>query len=227
MQQGWVPYLAYLSVGIKATVLVWAISFFAAVALAFVSGLIRTQRIPVLKWIALTYVEIFRGTSLLVQLFWLYFSLPLIGITIPPITAACLGLALNSGAYGSEIVRGALASVPKDQIEASIALNLTSTRTLWRVLLPQAVVEMVPAFGNLAILVLKDTALVSMISIVDVAFRAQQLRTFTHDSARIYLLALLIYFVLALVISFLGKRVEAYVRPVYLRPKRTVMGLLR
>jgi polar amino acid transport system permease protein len=217
-------YLRYLAVGMKATAMVGSISFLSAVLIALVVGIIRAQKIPILNPVAFVYVEIFRGTSLLVQLFWLYYSLPLIGITVPPLTAACLGLALNSGAYGSEIVRGALLAVPKDQLEAATALNLGRWQTLWKVTLPQAIVEMVPPFGNLAILVLKDTALVSMISIADVAFKAQELRTFTYDSARIYIVTLFIYFAMALVVVAIGRLGEHYLRPPYMRRRVILLG---
>ena len=210
-------YFTYLGVGVKATAFIGVVSFVSAVVIAFVVGVIRFQNVPVLRWIAFAYVEVFRGTSLLVQLFWLYYTLPLAGITVSPMAAACLGLALNSGAYGSEIVRGALAAVSRDQFEAATALNFSAGQTLWKIVMPQALVEMVPPFGNLAILVLKDTALVSMISIADVAFQAQQLRTFTYDSANIYLVTLLIYFTLALVVMAIGRLAERYLRPVHMR----------
>ncbi|MDQ0472111.1 ectoine/hydroxyectoine ABC transporter permease subunit EhuC [Labrys wisconsinensis] len=217
-------YLRYLAVGMKATATVGSISFISAVLIALVVGIVRAQQIPVLKSVAFVYVEIFRGTSLLVQLFWLYYTLPLFGITVAPLTAACLGLALNSGAYGSEIVRGALLAVPKDQLEAATALNLNAAQTLWKITLPQAAVEMVPPFGNLAILVLKDTALVSMISIADVAFKAQELRTFTYDSARIYTVTLLVYFGMALIVMAIGRIAEHYLRPPYLRRRTILLG---
>jgi polar amino acid transport system permease protein len=223
----WLGYLSYIGVGIKATVFIGSVSFVSAVAIAFVVGMVRFQNIPVIRHIALAYVEIFRGTSLLVQLFWLYYILPLAGITISPMTAGCLGLAMNGGAYGSEIVRGALTAVSKDQFEAATALNFNSSQTLWKVALPQAIIEMVPPFGNLAILMLKDTALVSMISIADVAFRAQQLRTFTYDSANVYIVTLLIYFTLALIVMAIGKLAERYLRPAHLRPPSIFGGVFR
>lgn len=223
----WTAYFEYLSVGIEATVVVWTISFISAVVIAFVVGIVRFQQVPVLRHVAFVYVEIFRGTSLLVQLFWLYFSLPLIGYSVSPMTAACLGLALNSGAYGSEIVRGALTAVSRDQFEAATALNFNSTQTLLKIVLPQAVVEMVPPFGNLGVLVLKDTALISMISIADVAFRAQQLRTMTYDSANIYMVTLMIYFTLALVVMLIGKLAERYVKPSFQRTPLLALGAMR
>ena len=122
--------------------------------------------------------------------------------------AGILALSLNIGAYGAEVVRGAVQAVSKDQREAALALNFTPRKTLWRIALPQALPEMMPPFGNLAIQNLKDTALVSLISLGDLAFRAEQLRNFTQDSATIYTLVLFMYFGMALVLTGLMKVLE-------------------
>jgi polar amino acid transport system permease protein len=207
-----VHYFDYLSVGIRTTAFVAAVALAAGLCVGFAVGLIRFARIPVLSQICFVYVEIFRGTSLLIQLFWIYFSLPMFGITVSPLTAGCLGLALNNGAYGSEIVRGALTSVRKQQFEAAAALNFSASHTLRVIVLPQALPEMVPPFGNLSILLLKDTALVSMINIVDITFRAQQLRTQTFDTVGVYTVTLFAYFSLALVIVAVTRMIEFYCR---------------
>lgn len=208
-----INYLDYLSVGIKATILVFAVSLLFGLCISFLVGLIRFARIPILYQICFLYVGIFRGTSLLIQLFWIYFSLPMFGISISSFAAGCLGLALNNGAYGSEIVRGALSSVSKQQFEAATALNFSVGHTLRRIILPQALPEMIPPFGNLSIMLLKDTALVSMINIADITFRAQQLRTRTFDSLGVYAVTLVVYFVLALAIVAAVRLVEHYIRP--------------
>lgn len=216
MQQAF-NHFDFLMIGARATIEVGLWSFVLTLVFSFAAGITRAQKIPVLQSIAFVYVEIFRGTSLLVQLFWIYYSLPLIGLTISPMVAGCLGIGLNAGAYGSEIVRGALRSVSKDQIEAATALNLSRRQTLWKIVLPQALTEMVPPFGNLAVMVLKDTSLISMIAIADIAYKAQQLRTLTYDSARIYIVSLFMYFALALVILAVTRLIERYTRPRYMR----------
>jgi polar amino acid transport system permease protein len=207
----------FLAVGAKATVQVAIFSFVLTILFSFTAGVCRSMKVPGLNFVAWVYVEIFRGTSLLVQLFWIYYSLPLFGVTISPMTAGCLAIGLNSGAYGSEIVRGAIRSVPASQIEAANALSLGRMLTMRKVVLPQALPEMVPPFGNLAIMVLKDTSLVSMISIADIAFRAQQLRSMTYDSARIYLVCLLMYFAFSLCILLLTKIAENFSKPTFER----------
>lgn len=174
---------------------------------AFAFGLGRISHNWLLKSFSVAMIEIFRGTSLLVQLFWLYFALPLVGQMLgmdwrlQPMVAGTLALSLNIGAYGAEVVRGAVQSVPLSQHEAAKALDFTPRQTLWRVTLPQSIPEMLPSFGNLAIQNLKDTALVSLISLGDMTFRAEQIRNFTQDSTTAYTLLLFMYFGMALVLS--------------------------
>jgi len=196
-------YLGYLAGGLEVTLGVGIASLILTIALSICVGVARAEQ---LRWIAgvlRIYVDIFRGTSLLVQLFWLFYCLPLIGLNIPPFATGVLAIGLNSGAYGSEIVRGALLSVSAHQIEAAKALGFHRWYTLFLISLPQAIRETIPAFGNVAISIMKDTALVSLISLTDVAFRAQQLRSFTYDNSRIYALTLCIYFAIALVLMLI------------------------
>ncbi len=179
--------------------------------LAFAAGLGASSRFRGWRWLAGFYIQVFRGTSLLVQLFWLYFALPiLIGLSLSPIVAGIVGLSLNIGAYGAEVVRGSLASVDSGQREAATALNLSSRQTLWRVLMPQALVEMMPPFGNLVIQNLKDSALVSLISLADLAFQAGQLRNRTLETLPILVLTLLLYFAMALVLMVTMRLLERY-----------------
>lgn len=116
-------------------------------------------------------MEVFRGTSALVQLFWFYFVLPMFGMKLPALLVGIVVLGANAGAYGAEVVRGAILAVPAGQREAAVALNLTRARTIWRIILPQAVPAMLPPTGNLLIELLKNTALVSLITITDLTFR--------------------------------------------------------
>jgi polar amino acid transport system permease protein len=176
--------------------------------LAFTFGIARLSEHRAVRVLALVYIEVFRGTSLLVQLFWIFFALPLLGLHLPAWTAGVLALSLNIGAYGAEVVRGAIQAVPKEQYEAAVALNFTKHHTLWRIVLPQAVVEMMPPLGNLAIQNLKSTALVSLITLNDLTLQAQNLRNLTQQSLPVYTLTLLIYFALALVIAGIHRWLE-------------------
>src|SRR5690606_16719364 len=117
-------------------------------------------------------------------------------------------LSLNIGAYGAEVVRGALQAVPREQHEVAKALDFTPRQTRWRTSLPQAIPAMTPSLGRLAIQNLKDTALVSLISLSDLAFKAEQIRNFTQDSSTIYSILLLMYFGMALVLTAIMKLLE-------------------
>ncbi|HCX64514.1 MAG TPA: hypothetical protein DHN33_04820 [Eubacteriaceae bacterium] len=119
--------------------------------LSFIAGLGRLSKLRILRVVSGVYVEVIRGTSLLVQLFWIYFALPIFGIRLTAMMAGILALGVNFGAYGSEVVRSSVLSVPKGQTEAAIALNMTPFQRRWRVIMPQAVMSMLPAFGNLQI----------------------------------------------------------------------------
>jgi len=208
----WISYIPPLLKGAQVTVLIALASLTLGVMLAFAAGVARVSGGRILGTVALVYVEVFRGTSLVVQLFWLYYALPLVGISFDPVTTGIVGLALNTGAYGSEIVRGALLAVPVQQHEAARALNFGRVHTLLHITMPQAIVEMMPAFGNLAIQNLKDTALVSLISIADLTFQAQSLRNITLNSAVIYSMTLVGYFIMALVISAVVRWLEVLLR---------------
>ncbi len=179
-----------------------------ALVAAFVAGLGRLSHSRLQRSLARIYVDIFRGTSALVQLFWVYFGLPLLGISLDAMVAGILVLGLNAGAYGSEVVRGAIQAVPREQREAAVALNLSERQTLWRIILPQAVLGMIPPFGNLLIELLKGTALVSLITLSELTFRGQTLRTAMLRSGEIFGLILLLYFLLSQIITFGMRRLE-------------------
>lgn len=213
----WTQYLPPLIEGAWVTVQLTIYSTILGAVLAFAFGIGKLSSNWAIKAVSVAYIEVFRGTSLLVQLFWLYFALPLAGMAIgvdlrlPPVVAGVLALGLNIGAYGAEVVRGAIQSVHQDQLEAARALNFSPRQTLWNVTIPQAVPEMMPSFGNLAVQNLKDTALVSLISLGDLTFRAEQIRNFTQDSTTIYSMLLVTYFGMALVLTGLMRALEAYV----------------
>lgn len=210
----WTEYLPVLWQGAWMTIQLTIWSTILGAILAFAAGLGRLARSRPLRILSVCYVELFRGTSLLVQLFWLYFALPILGqaiginLRMPPVVAGVAALSLNIGAYGAEVVRGAVQAVARRQHEAARALNLTPRQTLFRIILPQAIPEMMPPFDNLAVQNLKDTALVSLIALGDLAMRAEQLRNYTQDSATIYSLVLLMYFGMALVVTAMMRLLE-------------------
>lgn len=188
--------------GLWVTLLITAGGAMVAIVAALAAGLARLSRHVWVSIPALVYVDLFRGTSALVQLFWAYFALPLLGIELDAMTVGITVLGLNIGAYGAEVVRGAIQAVPVEQHEAAIALNFTERQALWRIIFPQALLAMLPPFGNLLIELLKSTALVSLITLSDLTFQGQLLRTATLRSAEIFTLVLILYFLAAQIISY-------------------------
>jgi polar amino acid transport system permease protein len=204
----WIHYIPALMKGAEVTIVVTVVSTILGGLLSFIVGIARVEGGVVLRNVAIAYIEFMRGVPLLVKFFWLYYALPLVGLSLDPVTTGIAGLVLNISAYGAEVVRGGLKSVPDQQHEAARALNFTRTYTLLHVTLPQAIIEMMPAFGNLAVQNMKDTALVSLISIADLTFQAQQVRNITLDSTGVFSLTLIGYFMMALALSMAMRLIE-------------------
>lgn len=209
MPNSWIDFLPSLLKGAQITVLVAFFSSILAIIVSFIAGLLRLSKLWIFRAISAIYVEIFRGTSLLVQLFWLYFALPFIGIELPKMLAAILAIGLNFGAYGSEIVRSAVLAIPKGQTEAAIALNMKPWQRLWHVILPQASLQMLPSFGNQMVELIKSTSLVYFITMADLTYQAMVLRNnYISFTTEILVLLLLMYFVIATLVSMAVRLLE-------------------
>ena len=204
----WSGYLNLIVEGALVTIQLTVLGSALALVLAFLGGLGRLSRSAPVRWLATAYIEFFRGTSIFVQLFWVYFVLPLLGFSLTPLQAGVLALGLNVGAYGAEVVRGAILSVPREQYEACVALNLTRWQCMRRIILPQALIVMLPSFGNNAIELLKATAVVSLISLTDMTFQAQVVRAQTGNTMVPFLTILVLYFAIASVISYSVRLLE-------------------
>ncbi len=198
----WSGYIGLILEGAWVTVQLTLMGSALALVAAFAAGLGRLSRFMAVRALATTYIEFFRGTSIFVQLFWAYFVLPFAGITLTPLQAGVLALGLNVGAYGAEVVRGAVKAIGREQREACIALNLTRRQAMRHVILPQALPLMLPTFGNNAIELLKGTAVVSLISLTDMTFQAQVVRAQTGSTLIPFATILVLYFIMASVISF-------------------------
>jgi len=179
-----------------------------ALIMAFVAAIAKMYGPLPVRWLATAYIEVFRGTSALVQLFWLFFVLPHFGILLEPLTVAILTLGLNVGAYGAEVVRGAISSIHRGQWEATTALNMTRMAALRRIIVPQAVIRMIPPWGNLFIELMKATSLVSLITISDLAFKAQQMNQTTFRTLEIFSIVLVFYLAIASVITVAMRALE-------------------
>jgi len=206
-----VDLLPLLFQGAVTTLKVTVLSMVVAFLLSFLAGFARLSRRKSVRLLSTVYLEVFRGTSLIVQLFWLFYALPLLGIELTALAAGVAALGLNYGAYGSEVVRSAILAVPKGQTEAAIALNMSPIMRMRRVILPQAMVIMLPSFGNLAIELLKGTSLVSLITMADLTYQGMILRTFEASRTfEIFGLILLFYFVMAYPLTLMMRWLERH-----------------
>lgn len=195
--------------GVWVTLQLLVLSALLGAVVSFTVGIARTHRLWIVRFLAGFYTEVFRGTSALVMIFWVFFVLPLaFGWQLVPLWAGTLALGLTYGAYGAEIVRGALKAVDPAQREGGIALGFTPAQRMRKILLPQAVPEMVPPFSNLLIELLKGTALVSVMGMGDLAFSGNLVRLALQESAEIYTYVLLIYFVIAFLLTRVMRGLE-------------------
>jgi polar amino acid transport system permease protein len=200
--------LPQLLKGALVTLEVTAMATVLAVVLSFVVGLARLATLKPARFVATVYVEVLRGTSAMVQLFYLFFIFPQFGIAIDPVSTAVIGLGLNFSAYGSEIVRTTVLSIERGQWEAAHALDMSRSLTLRRIVVPQALSAMLPPFGNLLIELLKATSLVSLITLTDLTFAGQQLIEARGKPGLVWGVVLVIYFLLAFPLSRILRRIE-------------------
>jgi polar amino acid transport system permease protein len=203
--------ISRLSEGVPQTIIAAVGGIALTIVLSIVAGLGMLAPSRAVRTVSRVYVEVFRGTSEVVQLFWIFFVLPaLVGYQIIPLGAGILVLGLNHGAYGAEIVRGAVQSVPKAQYEGSIALSLSPRDRMFRVILPQALVEMLPPFNNLFIQLLKSTALLSLVVVNEVVRQGQLVAANlgVGEKLTVFLVELVIFLVLALIITYVMRLLE-------------------
>jgi len=158
------------------------------------------------------YVAAIRGTPLLVQLFILFFGLPQFGILLPAFLCGVIGLGIYSGAYVSEIVRGAIQSIDKGQMEAARSIGLSSGQAMRNVILPQAVVRMIPPLGNEFIALIKNSALVSLLTIHDLMHEGQKIISVSYRSLEVYLAIAVMYFVLTGLTTLALRKLETRLR---------------
>ena len=197
-----------LLLGAVTTVWITLASLAVAVVLGLGLALIRLLGFRAVNALIATYVEIFRNTPVLAQLFIIYFSLPSFGVNIDPIPAAIIGLGLNGGAVLSEVFRSGLNAIHYGQREAALAVGMTPWMSLREIILPQTWRITLPPLGNYAIALLKDTAVVSAIAAPEIMFWARNLVTSTFQTTFVYILAALLYFCLSFPLARLVERFE-------------------
>ncbi len=194
--------------GVGYTLLFALSSMVGGLVLGFVLAVARISRWRLIQWPAAVYVSLMRGTPLLVQIFVVYYGLPSVGIEFSPLMAGVLTLSLNASAYLSESLRGAIAGVGKGQWGASYSLGLTYPQTLYYIVVPQAIRIAVPSMSNTLISLIKDTSLVSVITVTELMLSTKEIIAVTFRPLPLYIAAAMVYWFLSLCFEALQHRLE-------------------
>jgi cystine transport system permease protein len=203
-------FIPFAIAALKVTIPLALVSFILGLILAFFTALARLSSNKLLQSIAQFYVWIIRGTPLLVQLFIIFYGLPSIGITLNAYVAATIAFSMSVGAYGSETIRAAIESIPKEQWEAGQTLGMTYAQILKRIILPQAARVSTPPLFNAFIGLVKDTSLAASVTVVELFRKAQEVAGVTFEPLWLYTEAALIYLIICTVLSYYQRKTEMY-----------------
>jgi polar amino acid transport system permease protein len=187
----------FLGYGVLVTLALSIVSGLTSLALGFVVALLRLHGPRWLRSVVILYIDSMRAIPVLVVLVWTFFALPIVaGVTLPPFWAALAGLTVHLAAYAAEIVRAGIESVRPGQTRAALALGMSRRQILRRVVLPQALVRMLPAFGSLLSVTIKDTAIASVIAVPELMRQSETLAGQSFQPIEVYTFAMLVYFLL-------------------------------
>ncbi|MGD7051607.1 amino acid ABC transporter permease [Sutcliffiella horikoshii] len=203
----------YILAGVKLTLQVVSLAGILGFIIGTLLALCKIGRVKLLRILADIYTSIFRGTPLVLQLMLIFFGLPqAIGITLEPVTAAILAFGLNSGAYISEVIRAGIMAVDKGQREAAMALGVPYRQMMKDIILPQALKNILPALMNEYITLTKESAIVTVIGVMDVMRRSFMTASNTYAYLEAFIFAGLIYYVLVMILTLIGKLIERRMR---------------
>jgi polar amino acid transport system permease protein len=209
VNQYWLALLQGLLLTVTLTFIVIILALIFAIPVA----LFRMSRNRLIRSVATFYVEVIRGTPLLLQLVYIYYVLPTMGINLNAFVAAILGLTLNYTAYMSEVYRSGIMAVPRNQWEAAATIGMTRARAFWRIILPQALRIVTPTLGNYFISLFKDTALASVVTVQELTFTGQIISARSYQYFTIYTVTGILYlsvgYPAALLVKWLEKRMQA------------------
>ena len=195
--------------GLVVTVELWVVAFVVGLSLGLAVSLARISGRAWLNGPAIAYVEIFRNTPVLVQLIWFYYAFPIVlGQQLSPFTAAALGLTLNTSAYSAEIFRGGILSIARGQWEGAKAIGMTRAMTMRRIILPQVMRQMLPAFTNRAIELAKVTSLASLLAVNEIMYEGRLISSTYYRPLEVLTVVALMYFLLIYPGSYLAARLE-------------------
>jgi polar amino acid transport system permease protein len=195
-------YWPFLLSGVVLTIEVSLVAMLGGMAIGLLVALVRIARVPVLDGLAALYVDFFRATPVLAQLIWIYYALPILtGTSLTAFVAGSIGLSLYAGSFLSEIFRAGILSIERGQTEAALALGMSRAQAMRRVVLPQAVVRMLPPIGSSLITLVKDSALLSIISLPELMRQSEALASLTFRRMEVLTIAAVIYFALTYPLS--------------------------
>jgi polar amino acid transport system permease protein len=187
----------FLASGIGVTLALSVVSGATSIAAGFVVAMLRLYGPRWLRPVVVLYIDSMRAIPVLVVLVWTFFALPIVsGVTMPPFFAALIGLTVHLAAYVAEIVRAGVESVRSGQTRASLALGMSRAQIVRRIVLPQAIVRMLPAFGSLLSVTIKDTAIASVIAVPELMRQSETLAGQSFQPIEVYTFAMLVYFVI-------------------------------
>ena len=201
-------YFPFMLEGALLTLKISVLALLLGLLFGLVAALCKLSRNRLLRTVTAFYVWLIRSTPLLVQLFIIYFGLPQMGIDLGPFVSGVLGLALNVGAYNAETIRAGILSVPHGQTEAARSLGMSGALTMRRIVLPQAMRVIIPPLGNNFVILIKDTSLVSTITLVELTLTAQRFIGSTYKPFEMYIMAAALYAVMTTATSYLLGRLE-------------------
>jgi polar amino acid transport system permease protein len=213
-----IAFLPSLLHGAMLTIAVSLLAFGLALVFGLMTGIARISRLLPLRVVAACYIQFIRGTPLLLQLFFIYYVLPYVGIVLSPFVSAALGLTLNYAAYMAEVFRSGIQAIAKGQWEAGQSVGMSRRLLMRRIILPQAIRIIIPSLGNFFVSIFKDSALVSVITMRDLMFSGQLLASATYKHFEIFTEVAVIYFLIsyptAKFVEWIEARVDITKRPV-------------
>jgi polar amino acid transport system permease protein len=203
-------FLPILLQGVRLTVLITIGSLVFSTLLGLVWALMRVSGVPALSWIAKALVNVIRGIPIIVQLFYIYFVLPDLGVTLSALQAAIIGLGIAYSAYQAENFRAGIEAIDKGQIEAAQSIGMSWAMTMRRVILPQAIKIVLPPYGNIMVMMLKDSSQASTITVAELALQGKLIASSTFQNSTVFTLVALLYLTMSIplmmLVSYLERR---------------------
>ena len=203
-----IEYLPFLLEGAKFTIRVTVGSLLFSTVLGMVWALMRVSGFPVLVWISSTMINLLRGIPIIVLLFYIYFVLPDMGLSLSSLHAAIIGLGLAYSAYQAENFRAGIEAIDKGQVEAAMSMGMSWSLTMRRVVLPQAVKIMLPPYGNIMIMMLKDSSQASTITVAELALQGKLIASSSFKNATVFSLVAIMYLVMCIPLILLVRHLE-------------------